>query len=181
MVYTEIMMILQTMMILRTNNKLSRSRGFTLFELITVLLIISAMAMAVVPYVTRSNSNLATREQGLNMAEAIKYAIDLAGDTKRPTRIVINLQKKSYVIETASGVNNQDYQQVQDLQGAAGCLGESVAIVDMEGFGVEGKNCQLIFDPARLWPDASFSLSTGEAIETIKIRGKRVEIEESTI
>jgi len=156
--------------------------GFTLFELIVVLVIISAMITVIVPYAGRSNESLKIKEECLNMAEAVKYAIDLATDTKRATRIVINPKNRSYLLETtAGGADNQDYKPVEGFQGAVRYFGLKIYIADMDGFGVEGDDRYLTFDPEKPWPNASFSLLTNDAVNTIKIRGKQVEFEVSGI
>jgi type II secretory pathway pseudopilin PulG len=156
-------------------------KAFTLFELIVVLVIIAAMTTVVVPYATRSNKNLRVKQECLNMAEAVKYTINLAMDTKRPTRIVINPKNNSYLLEIATGINNQDYKPVEDFQGAVHYFGRNVHIIDTTGFSVDGNGRYLIFDPARPWPNASICLSTSDAIKTIDIRGKQVEIDDSAI
>lgn len=181
MVHMETMMMLQTMMILQMKNRALRLHGFTLFELIVVLVIIAAMATVVVPYATRSNEGLKMKQECLNIAETVKYAIDFAMDTKRPTRIVINPKNNSYLLEITTGINNQDYKPVEDFQGAVHYFGRYIHIIDMTGFSIDGNGHYLIFDPAKPWPNASICLSTSDVIKTIKIRGKEVEIDDSAI
>lgn len=181
MVLMEIMTMLQTMMIPQMKDRTLRLRGFTLFELIVVLMIIAVMATVVVPYATRSNEDLKIKQECLNVAETVKYAIYLAMDTRRPTRIVIYPKNNSILLEIATGINNQDFKPVEDFQGAVHFFGRSVHIMDMTGFSVDGNSHYLIFEPARPWPHASICLSTSDAIRTIKIRGKQVEIDDSAI
>lgn len=176
---TGIVMMLQTMMILQGHNRTSRLLGFTLFELIFVLLIIAAMVTVVVPYATRSNESLKIKQECLDMVETIKYAVDLAMDTKRPTRIVINPKNNSYLLEIATRINNQNYKPIEGLR--VRYFGRSIDVIDTTGFTVDGDDCYLIFDPARPWPNANISLSTDDTIKTIKITGKQIEIEDSTI
>ena len=64
--------------------------GFTLFELIVVLAIISAMVTVIVPFASRSNDSLQIREQSRDVAQTIRYAIDLAQNSCRPVKFVIN-------------------------------------------------------------------------------------------
>lgn len=40
--------------------------------------------------------------EAMNKAETIKYAINLAIDTKKPTRLAVNVKNKSYLLETAT-------------------------------------------------------------------------------
>jgi len=154
--------------------------GFTLFELLIVVMIIAAMVTIAIPYATRSNEGLKMERECLNIAEAIKYAINLAVDTKRPTRIAINTKDNSFVLEAATAINTQDYEPVEGFEGARRYFSKSISVVDVTGFNIEGDDWYLLFDPTRLWPDASISLSTNYAIKKIKIRGKQVEIEDST-
>ena len=153
--------------------------GFTFLELIIVLAIISAMAMVLVPYATRSNESLKVKQQCLDIVETIKYAIDLAADAKKLTRIAINLKSKSYQLQIATETNS--FEPIEGFQGAVRYISRAARIMDIQGFCCDANDQYLIFDPAGKWPDASFSLSTDDLIETIKIRGRRVEIEESTI
>jgi prepilin-type N-terminal cleavage/methylation domain-containing protein len=155
--------------------------GFTLLELMIVLVIIAAMVTVAVPYASRSNKSLKMKQESLSMAEAIKYAADLAMDTKKPTRIVINLKTNTYLLEIAAGINNQSFKPIEGFGGNIRYLGQSVHIIDMTGFSIEGKEHGLVFEPTRPWPNATISLSSDDAIKTIKIRGKQVEIEDSTI
>jgi len=170
--------ILQTMMTFQRKNRASMAHGFTLLELVIVLLIISAMITVIVPYATRSNENLKIQQECLNIVEAVKYAINLATDTKRPTKLVIDPKNNSYLLETATQINSQSYKPIED---SVRYLSQSIYIMDMTGFDIEGKNRCLIFDPTGPWPTASISLATSDAIKTIQIRGKHVETEESSI
>lgn len=181
MVFTETMTMLQTTMTSETNGRKPGFNAFTLFELIVVLAIISTMVTVILPYATRSNESLRIKQECLNIAEAVKYAIDLATDTKRPTRIVINRKSRSYLLEIADREKNQGFRPVEDFQGAIRYLGQTIHIIDVQGFNFEASDSYLIFDPAKQWPNASVSLAISDAAWTIKIRGKQVEIEQSAI
>lgn len=153
--------------------------SFTLFELVIVLAIISAMTMVLMPYAGNSNKSLKLKQHCLDIAETIKYAIDLAVNTQRPTRLAINVKNKSYLLEMATQTNN--YQPIEGFHGAVRYIRKTAHIIDMEGFYQDANDCYIVFDPAKKWPSASFSLSSQDLIKTIKIEGKRIEIEESTI
>ena len=172
-------MTLQTTMTFQMKNNSLIREAFTLFELVIVLAIISAMVTVTVPYATRSNRNLKIKQQSLNIAELAKYAIELAADIKRPVRLTINTKQKSYQLEIATEANY--YQPVDGFLGSVRYIDKTVRIMDITGFDMQANNCYLVFDPAGQWPDADFSLVTADLIETISIRGRRVEIEESTI
>lgn len=155
--------------------------GFTLLELMVVLVIISAMIAVVLPYATRSNRGLRLEQECLSMAEAVKYAMNLAVDAGRPTRLVLDTKNQSYSIEIGSAMNRLDFQAVEDIYGTERYLGTDVHIQDVEGFGVGGGGYTLCFDPAWGWPRASVSLAAGNEMTTIRIDGRRVEIEKSAI
>ena len=158
-----------------------RLSGFTLFELIIVLAIIAAMVAVIVPHATRSNDSLKIKQECLSMGEAIKYLTDLAVESKRPTRIVIDPQNNSYILEISTDISRRDFKPLEGFGGDVRSLGESVKLTDFDGFDMEGSNQYLLFDPARPWPNASISISAGNEINTIKISGRQVEIEESEI
>jgi prepilin-type N-terminal cleavage/methylation domain-containing protein len=168
-------------MIPETYDRKLRCCAFTLFELIVVMVIIAAMVTVVAPYATRSNEALKITQECLSLAEAVNYIADLAMDTKRPTRILIDPENNSYMLEMATGINNQDYEPIEALGYAMRYFSRNIRIIDITGFGVEGNDHCLVFEPARPWPNASISLSTSDEIKTITIRGKRVEVEDSAI
>jgi len=178
--------MLQTMIfsrmpiILETHDRNSRCSAFTLFELMIVLVIIAAMVTVVVPYASRSNEALRATQDCLNLADSIRYITDLAVDMKRSTRIFLDPQNNSYLLEVASGTDNRDYESLEAFGNAIHYLSKGVRITDITGFSYEGNNYCLVFEPTRPWPNASISLSTKDEIKTIIIRGRRVQIGEST-
>jgi prepilin-type N-terminal cleavage/methylation domain-containing protein len=171
------------MIISKTNRDAKRARfdGFTLLELMIVLVIISALVTVTVPYVTRSSKGLEIEQESLNIAEAVKCAINLSTNTKRMTKLVVDPENKSYFLEIANGIEGRDFELLKRAQGAVRHLSNAIHIVDTDGFTFEGKTWNLVFDPGRKWPEASISLSTTDVIRTIRIRGKQVEIDEPTI
>jgi hypothetical protein len=145
-----------------------------------VLVIIAAMMTVVIPYATRSNEALKTAHECLSLADTIRYIADLAADTKRPTRILIDSRGNRYVLEMANSRNNRDYEPIEALGDAVRYFGQDIRIIETTGFSMEGNDRSLVFDPARPWPSASISLSSVDGITTITIRGGRVEIEDQT-
>jgi len=157
-------------------------RGFTLIELMIVLMIMTTMVAVVMPYATRSNHNLNIRQEALNLEAAIKYIMDVAIDMQRPTRIVLNRKLNNFVMEIASNGNSNSFRPYEK----AGDIGNhyfspNIQIVDVEGFNIEGSNYYMIFDPTKSWPSGSVSLSIDDVISKISIRGKAIEISNSTI
>jgi len=143
-------------------------------------MIIAAMVTVAIPYATRSNKSLKIKQECLSLAQAVEYVADLATDTRRPTRIVVDVKNNCYLLEAATGVNNHNYRPIKDFGGGIRHFGESVHIIDMTGFSVDGNEHCLVFEPARPWPSASISLTSGDTIKTITIKGKQVEISEDS-
>ena len=156
-------------------------RAFTLFELVIVLAIIAAMVTVAVPYATRSNKALKIEHQCMSLAESFGYAVDLAIETKRPTRLFIDPATNEYSLEIASESGVEQYESVLISGGTRRCLSRDIRIMDMTGFSADAGSHYLLFEPSRPWPRASISLSSGDVNKTIIIAGKRVEIEDSTI
>ena len=70
---------------------------------------------------------------------------------------------------------------MEGFQGAVHYFGQTIHFIDMTGFSAEANARYLVFDPARPWPVASISIWAGDVIKTIKITGRQVETEDSTI
>ncbi len=168
-------------MIAKTYDEKSSRRAFTLLELMVVMAIIAAMVTVAVPYVTRSNEALKVRQECLSLAEAVRYIADLAVDTKRSTRILVEPGSNSYSLAIAKGSGAQGFEPALVSGDVRRYLSRNVRIMDITGFSVDGDGHYLLFEPARPWPNASISLSAGDVIKTIVIAGKRVEIQDSTI
>jgi len=166
------------MMKSETDNRIDRSApGFTLVELIIVMVIISAMVTVVLPYAAASNENLQLRNGSLNIAEALAYALDLAAQADKPTRMVISPEDKSYRLQIATDRSRADFAAMPGVAGSEHYIGQAVEITDVEGFDMVADGYELVFDPAETWPNARLSLSTVDATKNIKVTGKRIEIE----
>jgi len=158
---------------------LASDNGFTLFELIVVLAIISAMVTVIVPFASRSNDSLRIREQSRDVAQTIRYAIDLAQNSCRPVKFVINTKNKSYYLEQTG--SNEGYELIEAFLGSIRYINKKIHIFDIEGFGLNGEEFFLVFDPRKPWPKAQLSLSTKDLMETVRINAKSVQIEETGI
>ena len=155
--------------------------GFTLLELLIVLMVIAVMVTVAVPYASRSNKGLKAEQVCLSLAETAKYAMDLAVDKKKPTRVVVDPRNRSFLLEVAVGPGGRDYEPVNRPGFETRYFGQDIYITDAVGFDIDGGKYCLVFDPARPWPDASISMSSSNALKTIRIHGRQVEIEDSGI
>lgn len=171
-----------TMNIPSNNDRAKRFRGFTFIELLVVLTIIAAMMTVVIPYAGRSNDSQKVRQESLNIAEALRFITDLAIDTRKPVRIVIDIRDNSFVLEKANEINNRNFQIIEDFgNDSTHYLSKNVQIFDIRGFTAEGTLQYLIFDPKMPWPSGSISLGCQDSFITVNIKGKQIEIEDSAI
>jgi len=153
--------------------------AFTLFELIVVLSIISAMVAVILPFAARSKEGLKIIEQSHDIEQTIRYAIALTQDQHRPVKFVINIKNKSYHLEQAD--ENGYFKLIESFLVAVRYIDNKIHIHDADGFRQEAEELSLILDPARPWPKAQFSISTRDMTKTIKINTRNVEIEETSI
>ena len=158
------------------NNKLA---AFTLIEMIIIMTIISAMVTIILPYAAAGSDTRQLKQQCLNITQLLRYALTLAGDTKRPTRIVINPTTKSCTLEIAAGFDARDFGPADNITAAPQYLGQNVYILDIDGFSIEQNRYYLLFDPEKPWPIATISLATKDMTKTINITGNRIEIDSS--
>jgi len=165
----------------RWHDRTAGPGAFTLLELVIVLVIISAMMTVILPYATRSNAGLRMEQECLSIAQAAKYAMSLSADTRRPTRLILNVREGSYFVEIAGRVDSRQFLPTEDVCGIVRYLGRDVEVIDVDGFDIESKGYFLLFDPSGVRPEAFISLGAGNELRTIRISGKRVEIEDSTI
>jgi len=155
------------------------NNGFTLFELIVVLAIISAMATIIVPYANRTNNSLKIKQQALNIVETTKYAIDLARNTQQPVRLIINRKNKSYRLERYGEA--EEFKAVEGYYGMVRYLAKNIFISDIEGFSGNADKWSLIFEADKGWPRASLCICNKDILEKILINRKQVTIQETSI
>jgi len=153
--------------------------GFTLFELVVVLGILSAMVAVVLPFCKRSNDGLKIKQAGSSIAQALRYGIDLAEKRKRAVKFIYNDKYKSYRLEIENDENS--FEPVDDFTGKETFFNENIGLFDIEGFEQAGQEYSLILDVKKVWPDARISFSTDNIVITITIKSKYVEIKEESI
>jgi len=164
---------------LNADNK--KHAAFTLIEMIIVMMIISTMVTIVLPYAAAGSDSRQLQRQCLNLAQLLRYAVTLAGDTKKPTRIVINPTSKTYSLEIAAGSDARDFRPADNVTEAPRYLGQNVYIVDIDGFSIQSNGYYIIFDPEKTWPIAAITLAAKDATKKISITGNRIRIDVSAI
>jgi prepilin-type N-terminal cleavage/methylation domain-containing protein len=153
--------------------------AFTFVELVVVLALISVMAAAVLPFCKRSNDALKLRQHSSSIAQALRYAIDLAEKRNKAVRFVFSEKYASYYLEIEESENS--FRPVDDFTGAERFLDKIIFLFDIEGFEQSGQEYFLVFDPQRPWPEARITLSAGDLTETVRVKSKYVDIEEESI
>ncbi len=155
------------------------SNGFTFLELVVVLAIISAMVAVVLPFCKRSNDGLKIKQASSSIAQAVRYAIDLAQIENKSVKFIFNEKYRSYCLQMEGRENT--FEPVEDFTGTETFIDENMHLFDIEGFEQTGSEYFLVFDPQRPWPVAWISFSTNDLIMTIRIKSKYVEIEEESM
>ena len=156
--------------------KSNRCGGFTLVEILIVLVIISAMIAVVLPRAASSNESLELQDACLSISEALRYVRDLAGQTNKPTRFVISPKERSYWLQIAASGDARRFGNMEVILPNPASISQAVHVMDLDGFDVLSGHYCLVFDPARPWPNASIILSTSSAAKEIAITGKHLEI-----
>lgn len=110
-------------------------RGFTLVEMLVVLLILSIAAALVVPQALRTSSLAAQSAARLVMAD-LEYAQNQAIVTQSPVTVSFDLLGNSYTVSNASGplvhpITKKDY--VVDLDSRRGLEGVALETVSFNG------------------------------------------------
>lgn len=173
-------MMLQTMKIVPMKGiGVIRLKGFTLFELVIVLAIMAAMITIALPYVSQRNDAMRVDGFSHDLADAVRYAIDLAEGEGSAVKLVIDTANNGYRLQQAD--DNVGYRSAKGFIGEFQYLNDDVRIDILEGFVADGRSVYLLFDPGKRWPDARFSISTENSAKTIIVNGKNIEIEDPGI
>jgi prepilin-type N-terminal cleavage/methylation domain-containing protein len=158
--------------------ELTTNSAFTLFELVVVLAIISALAAMVVPFSRRSNEALKVRQHSSSIAQMLRYALSLA-ENSNSVRFVFDSKSMSYSLEAADDTGN--FRRSEDFVGQKRFLDNNIYLSDIDGFDQAGREYFLAFDWRLPWPQAHISLSTKDVTETIRINARSVEVEEQSL
>lgn len=175
---------LQTMMTSINSRKDNKGRlilaaGFTLFELIAVLAIISVAVGITLPYATRSNHILNIRQDALNIAEAFRYGIDLAQDVNHKIKISVNTRDKTYRLLQEN--DNKQYVPLDGYFGIVRRFNNGITVANVQGMDNQAGQWSLIIDPIKAFQDADMELRSKDIIMKIIIAGRKVAVEETSI
>lgn len=164
----------------RKNKKLSSDLqpGFTLFEMIVVLAVISTAVAVAMPYATRSNYILSIRQDALNIKDTLYYSIDLAQNLNSKIKLSINTRNKTYCLLKE---NDSRYEPVEGYFGITRGFNKNISVGNTEGLINQADECYLIIDPTRTLPDATLELGSKDIIIKIIITARKVDIEETGI
>lgn len=160
-------------------NRLNRSgSGFTLVELLTVLVILAVSVAVTVPYARKSNDVLLLERECRSIAETMKYALNCAEDTRKPVRFTIDLARRRCAVEAATDSSGSEYVLVEDGQRMSFTSSEKIAILDVQGFQIRGDaSYSMVFDLSRTWPTGSVLLAAGDTTRKIVVAGRLISIE----
>ncbi len=154
-------------------------RGFTLVELLTVLVVLAVSVTVMLPYARKSNDAQLLERECRGVAETIKYAVSGAGDTRKPFRFIVDRVQKVYRLEVATDSSGNEYVPVADGQLMSFPSSGTVKVMDVQGFRVLGEACYgLVFDPSQAWPTASLALVSSDTAKRIVVQGRLVSIED---
>jgi prepilin-type N-terminal cleavage/methylation domain-containing protein len=159
--------------------KRTQSNGFTLCELLIVLMIMTTALTLVVPYVTRSNSGLKTDELCQDMASAAEYAVDYAVHAATPVRLVISPSSRCFQLEQAEDISGETYTSIDGTPGQTRFFDDRLHITDIDGFDVLGTDRYvLVFDPRKPWPRAEIAIASDSVARRIYIRGPLADVQQ---
>ena len=153
--------------------------GFTLFELVVVLGILSAMVAVILPFCKRSNEGLKIKQVSSSIAQAMRYGIELAEGRNLAVKFFYDGKNRSYWLEIEDGENI--FKPVENFAGAERFIDAKIELFDIEGFEQAGQEYSIVFDPRKAWPDGLISLCTEDLIITVRVKSKDVEIEEESV
>lgn len=146
---------------MRTNNieRSNRICGFTLVELLLVLVLIAISMAAIIPRIGESISGWQVRENSKNMLAVIRLARQMAITMQEVMVFVLDSDSTSFAVKSVShSPGSSDIS--NDFLVPRQFLGEGVKIVQLEGFDQLGSERVIVF-----WPDgrakkAHFTLAT---------------------
>ncbi len=103
--------------------------GFTLLELLVVIIIIASISMSIVPVYVSSMNGIRMRNARNDLIAAIRYAQEMAVRESREYRILFNVEENTYRLEYLAGLDEEEkvFEPVGTLFGGAQKLPEFLA------------------------------------------------------
>lgn len=148
-------------------------RGFTLVELVIVLMVISVITMMAVPYATSSGKDLNGQQFCLNIIQIIRCAISKAEQDNVSVRIIFDIKNKMFYLEEKNREEDV-YESVEGQPGKVMLFGKDVVNVEFENFESESNLRILIFDPAAGWPIGRIDVIGTGFYKVIEIDGREI-------
>ncbi|MBL7106093.1 MAG: prepilin-type N-terminal cleavage/methylation domain-containing protein [Phycisphaerae bacterium] len=149
-------------------------RAFTLVELMVVLMIISVSVTIALPFCKRSNQGLKMRQACDDIAQTIRYAIDLAEKDNKKTKFVFDSKYSSYYLQQE---NEGHFEALNDFTRKERFIG-NIQLYDSKGFEQEKNTYFFVFDPEIPWPDGYLTFAAEDMMITININSRYVEIKD---
>ena len=100
---------------LSLNNDLDNSKGFTLFEIVVVIFILSVIAAIVLPSITVMGT-AKINSDAKRIASILRYLNDTAQTTKETASLKIDVKKRLLSYETAEGKKEEIFDTIRSVE-----------------------------------------------------------------
>jgi type II secretion system protein H len=115
----------------RSRNNGGRGRGFTLVEMMVVVVIISIMSVVIVAEMHGTFQDALLRSTGRELASAFSVASSRAISVSRPYRVHLDTERHRYFLERGTR-GGADFHPAQDVPGGSGTLDSRITIQIVE-------------------------------------------------
>ena len=145
------------MLLAPTNN---RARGFTLIEMMVVVIIVGFMSAAITAEMHGTMQDAILRSTARELAEACRLASSRAISVNRPHRLHVDISKHRYLIERGNA-SGSDFLPAEDLPASLGALNPRIKIQVQPTLTPDEAGAE---PPENLDKQAAFSLASAESI-----------------